>query len=92
MDNSEAARDARRETNTAITRRISQKLLNANSRLTKDERHTAGQILAAVADLIGDKPTERDLPYFWHHFDIALNVRINIRLGEGWGSDTGGVL
>lgn len=92
MDQSDAARDARREANAAIAKSISKKLLSGG-RLTKDERATAGQILSAVAELIGEKPlTDYTRETFWSMFDISIDVRTNFLLGEAWGDTKDGAL
>lgn len=93
MDHTEAARDSRREANAAIAQGIAKKLLTQGGRLTKDERHTAGQILSGIADLIANKPaTEHEREYFWTGFDITLDVKVNYLLGEAWGGTKDGVL
>lgn len=91
MDSSESDRDARREANTAIARRIGQKLNTPGARLTKDERATAALILNGVANLIADKPaTERDRSFFWSQFDIVTDIKLNSFLGVGWMNDVPG--
>ena len=94
MDSSESDRDARREANTAIARRIGHKLNTPGARLTKDERATAALILKGVADLIAEKPaTDRDRDFFWSHFDIVTDIKLNSLLGVGWmNNDPGGAL